>query len=333
MFYAIISDQNFRFIKQIWKRIFKTLKIPFNYSTVYHPQTDDMFERINQTAEIAFRYWITTLISIDEWSSILPRMQLTLNNSTKYSSTLQIPAQMLYGFRLKKPLNLMRINDHQGENNENAFANVNHQNIDPHFHMINANSVITQSINKFSAKSAHKRLNIENNSQNISNITVINRFLWTNVLLFVIMNDYKFSIINIKNVITFVFIHMKKYYDHEHVLMFFNANNYVNIRFYCEYSLSGIFNFKLSQQFVKFFWITKWINNFAYQLNLFVIWRIHNVLFITHFEFTIFFNDDFYNRPRSDHFFAIIVNEESEWEIKRLLTKKQSGRNNWYLIK
>ena len=71
----------------------------------------------------------------------------------------------------------MRINDHQGENNENAFANVNHQNIDPHFHMINANSVITQSINKFSAKSAHKRLNIENNSQNISNITVINRFL------------------------------------------------------------------------------------------------------------------------------------------------------------
>ena len=71
----------------------------------------------------------------------------------------------------------MRINDHQGENNKNAFANFNHQGIDFHFHMINANSVIIQSINRFFAKSAHRRLNIENNSQNISNITVINQFL------------------------------------------------------------------------------------------------------------------------------------------------------------
>ena len=133
-----------------------------------------MSERINQTAEIAFRYWITTLISIDEWSSILLRMQLTLNNSTKYSSTLQTPAQMLYGFRLKKPLDLMRINDHQGENNENVSANANHQNIDSHFRMINANSVIIQLTNRSFARSAHRRLNIKNNSQNILNITVIN---------------------------------------------------------------------------------------------------------------------------------------------------------------
>ena len=92
LFHVIIFNWNFRFIKQIWRWIFQTLKIFLNYSTVYHPQTDDMSERINQTAEIAFRYWITMLINIDEWSSILPRMQLTLNNSTKYSSTLQIPA-------------------------------------------------------------------------------------------------------------------------------------------------------------------------------------------------------------------------------------------------
>ena len=333
LFYAIISDQDLRFIEQIWKQIFETLKIFLNYSTVYHPQTDGMFECTNQTAKIALHYWITTLISIDEWSSILLRMQLTLNNSTKYSSTLQTPAQMLYGFRLKKPLDFMRINDHQNENNENALANVNHQNINSHLRMINTNSVIIQSINKFFAKSAHKHLNIKNNSQNISNIAVINWFSRTNVLSFVIMNDYKFSIINVKNAITFVFIHMKKYYDCEHVLMFFNTNDYINIRFHREYSLSGISNFKLNQQFVEFFWITKWINNFAYQLNLFVIWRIHNVLFITHFEFTISFNDDFYSKPRFDHLFAIIVDEESKWEIERLLAKKQSGRSSQYLVR
>ena len=199
--------------------------------------------------------------------------------------------------------------------------------------MIDANSVIIQSINRFFARSAHRRLNIENNSQDILNIAVINWFSWTNVLSFVIMNNYRFLIINVKNAIAFVFIHMKKYYDHERVLMFFNINDYVNIRFYCEYLLPKIFNFKLNQQFIEFFWITKWINNFVYQLNLFVIWRIHNVLFITHFEFAIFFNDDFYSRSRSDHLSAIIVDEESEWEIKRLLTKKQSGRSSQYLIK
>ena len=64
------------------------------------------------------------------------------------------------------------------------------------------------------------------------------------------MNDYKFLIINVKNVIAFVFIHMKKYYDHEHASMFFNVNDYVNIKFHRGYSLPGIFNPKLSQQFV-----------------------------------------------------------------------------------
>ena len=331
LFYAIISDQDFHFIEQIWKRIFKTLKILFNYSTVYHPQIDGMFERINQTTEIVLHYWIATLTSIDEWSSILPRMQLALNNSTKYSSTLQTLAQMLYGFRLKKPLDLMRIDDHQDE--KNISADASHQNVDSYFRIIDANSVTTQSINKSSAKSAHRRLNIENNSQNISNIAVINQFSWTNVLSFVIMNDYKFLIINVKNVIAFVFIRMKKYYDHEHILMFFNTNDYINIKLHHEYSLSRISNFKLNQQFVELFWVTKWINNFAYQLNLFAIWRIHNVLFITHFEFETLFNDDFYSKPRPDHPSAIIVDEKSEWEIKRLLAKKQSGRSSQYLVK
>ena len=286
LFCAIISNRDSRFIEQIWKRIFETLKVFLNYSTVYHPQIDGMSELTNQTAEIVLRHWITRLTSIDEWSSILLRMQLALNNSTKYNSTLQIPAQVLYGFRLREPLNIIWINNHQDE--KNTSADVNHQNIDFHFCIINVNFVIIQSINKFFAKSAHKHLNTENNPQNFSNIAVINQFLWTNVLSFVIMNDYKFLIINIKNIIAFVFIHMKKYYNYKHISIFFNANDYVNIRFHCEYLLSGIPNFKLNQQFVESFWITKQSGNFAYQLNLFVIWKIHNVLFITHFESAIF---------------------------------------------
>ena len=61
----------------------------------------------------------------------------------------------------------MRIDDHQDE--KNISTDANHQNVDPHFHIVDVNSVITQSINKSSAKSAHRRLNIENNLQNILN--------------------------------------------------------------------------------------------------------------------------------------------------------------------
>ena len=52
-----------------------------------------------------------------------------------------------------------------------------------------------------------------------------------------------------------------------------------------------------------------------------------------HFEFAIFFDDDFHNRSQFDHSSAIIVDEESEWEIERLLTKKQSDRSSQYLVR
>ena len=126
---------------------------------------------------------------------------------------------------------------------------------------------------------------------------------------------------------------MKKYYDHGHVLMFFNANDYVNIRLHREYSLPGILNPKLSQQFVRPFQVAKRVNNLAYQLDLPATWRIHNVLSIAHLEPAIFPNDDPYSRPRPDHPPAIIVDGESEWEIERLLAKRQSGRSSQYLVR
>ena len=64
-----------------------------------------------------------------------------------------------------------------------------------------------------------------------------------------------------------------------------------------------------------------------------MIWRIHNVLFIAHFESAIPPNDDPYSRPRPDHPPAIIVDGESEWEIERLLAKRQSGRSSQYLVR
>jgi hypothetical protein len=53
---AIISDRDVKFRFELWKWIFKSLNTNLLIKTVYHSQTDELFERINQTIEIALRY-------------------------------------------------------------------------------------------------------------------------------------------------------------------------------------------------------------------------------------------------------------------------------------
>lgn len=100
---AIISDRDRKFVCQVWREIFKALKVELLFAAAWHPQTDGMSERSNQTAEIAMRYYVTTLIDPRQWPSVLPRISASLNNSTKYSSTLKTPTEMLYGFKIREP--------------------------------------------------------------------------------------------------------------------------------------------------------------------------------------------------------------------------------------
>ena len=108
---AIISDRDRKFVSEIWKEIFKALKVDLLYSTAWHPQTDGMSERSNQTAEIALRYYIATLEDPRHWPKVLAKMSAALNNSIKYSSTAQAPTQILYGFKTREALDLLRIED------------------------------------------------------------------------------------------------------------------------------------------------------------------------------------------------------------------------------
>jgi len=84
---AIISDWDRKFFSNLWKGIFKQLKVDLLYLTAYHSQTDSSFKTTNKTVEIALQYWIMTLKCPEEWPKSLPRLQAALNNSTKYSST------------------------------------------------------------------------------------------------------------------------------------------------------------------------------------------------------------------------------------------------------
>jgi hypothetical protein len=93
---AIISDRDRKFLSEMWNAMFTKLGIKLLYSTAYHPQTDGLSERTNQTVEIALRFLISTMSHPNQWPEALPRLQRGFNNgvhSTGYS-----PNEIAYGF-------------------------------------------------------------------------------------------------------------------------------------------------------------------------------------------------------------------------------------------
>jgi hypothetical protein len=83
----------FRF--ELWRWIFKILKIDLLISTAYHSQSDDQSERTNQTIEIALRYLLTknSNLSWHEKLSFLQQRYMNIITSTEFSSN-----QILYEF-------------------------------------------------------------------------------------------------------------------------------------------------------------------------------------------------------------------------------------------
>ena len=111
LFKTIITSYNMRFIGEIQKRIFKIIKINLPFSTTQYLQTIVILERLNQTTKIILRYYNTTLHNIREQPIVLDRIFILLNNFVKYSFTNKTSIQVLYGFRVRKPFSLLRINE------------------------------------------------------------------------------------------------------------------------------------------------------------------------------------------------------------------------------
>ena len=124
VFKIIISDRDRKFVNDIWKHIFQSFNVNFIYFTAWHPQTDGMSKRANQTAEIFLRYYIATLENIRTWPKVLFCISAFLNNLTNYNSAHQVFNQIFYGFRIKESLNLFRFNDPENENTISEKVNV-----------------------------------------------------------------------------------------------------------------------------------------------------------------------------------------------------------------
>ena len=85
-------------------------KVDILYLTIYYPQTNGQFKKLNKVIEIVLRYFLF-IVNYNKQLVVLPQLSAALNNSTKYSSTRLVLIEVLYGFKIKELLDLLRIDN------------------------------------------------------------------------------------------------------------------------------------------------------------------------------------------------------------------------------
>jgi hypothetical protein len=100
---AIISDRDPKFMSSFWRESFSRMGVQMLTSTAWHPQTDGLSERTNQTVEIALRFSLSA--GEEDWVAVLPYLQGSLNNAVR--STGFAPNDLVYGFRVREGLDLL----------------------------------------------------------------------------------------------------------------------------------------------------------------------------------------------------------------------------------
>ena len=85
---SILSDRGSVFVSQFWTELLKLLQVKIHTSTAYHPQTDGLTERTNQTLETYLRAYCS--YQQDDWVDYLPLAEFAFNN-LENSSTHQTP--------------------------------------------------------------------------------------------------------------------------------------------------------------------------------------------------------------------------------------------------
>lgn len=64
----------------MWIVMFRKLDVKLLYSIAYHSQTNDQFERTNQTMKIVLRFYFERMQNSFEWSNVFLKIQRHLNN-------------------------------------------------------------------------------------------------------------------------------------------------------------------------------------------------------------------------------------------------------------
>ena len=103
---VFIHDKDKKFLFVFWKMIFKKLSVQFLIFVVYHSQTNDQSERINQIVEIVLRYALIVNLDLD-WVTFLLILWTRLNNFFNASIDLSFN-EIIMRFKTRDSLALFR---------------------------------------------------------------------------------------------------------------------------------------------------------------------------------------------------------------------------------
>ena len=124
---------------------------------------------------------------------------------------------------------------------------------------------------------------------------------------------------------------MKKVYNARHQFIFFKIENLINLRLHKNYKISIIISKKIKSQLIKSFKIFERIERLIHRVKLSVNIKIHNVIFIAHLKPTIDSAENSYRKRRLS-IFAIIIDDEKEYEIEKLLKKRIIKRERKWFV-
>ncbi|GAA5865997.1 hypothetical protein JCM1840_003369 [Sporobolomyces johnsonii] len=91
----IVSDRGTIFNSNFWRTLNRLTRTKLSMSTAYHPQSDGITERLNQSLEQYLRIFVN--YAQDDWEELLP-LAAFVHNDTIHSSTKSTPFFANYGF-------------------------------------------------------------------------------------------------------------------------------------------------------------------------------------------------------------------------------------------
>lgn len=102
---AILTDQGINFTSRLMKQLHQQLGITAVRTSPYHPQTDGLVERFNQTLKNTLRKFVTD--TGRDWDKWLPFV-LFAYGEVPQASTGFSPFELLYGWQVQGPLDLLK---------------------------------------------------------------------------------------------------------------------------------------------------------------------------------------------------------------------------------
>ena len=101
----ILTDQGSNFTSQLLAELYQLLHIHPIRTTPYHPQTDGLVERFNQTLKTMLRKVATK--EVRDWDKLIPYI-LFAYREVPQASTGFLPFELLYGRNVRGPLDVLR---------------------------------------------------------------------------------------------------------------------------------------------------------------------------------------------------------------------------------